>query len=227
MASVIKIASGSKLQLALDVPVGQEPDFGMVSTFKTALDDSAFLISVPMKNGQPLPMDESRKLLIRYAVGDQTMLLAGYPDDEVEQGLHRYWKIRRVSEQRQFFKRADERLKVALRVQYRQDTWPLNSDGQIDREDGMSLDISAGGAAFYCNRVFDVGEVCMLSLPRVGTDPAGQAIEDTVAVVCWMRQAPKGSVYRQICGVQFRFGDGSEREQMQAYVSNVKAKYKL
>jgi hypothetical protein len=67
----------------------------------------------------------------------------------------------------------------------------------------------------------------MLSLPRVGTDPAGQAIEDTVAVVCWMRQAPKGSVYRQICGVQFRFGDGSEREQMQAYVSNVKAKYKL
>jgi hypothetical protein len=227
MASALKIESGSKLQLALDVPVGQEPDFSMICTFRKALDDSAFLISVPMKGGQPLPMNENQKLLIRYVVGDETMILAGYPDDEVKEGLRRFWKIRRVTEQRQFFQRADERLKVALRVEYSQDTWPVNDEGKIDREDGMSMDISAGGAAIYLNRHFDVGEVCQLCLPRVGLDPEGQAVENVVALVCWMREAPKGSLYRQICGLQFRFADAGERDRVRAYVAHVKKKYKL
>jgi hypothetical protein len=227
MASALKIESGSKLQLALDVPVGQEPDFSMICTFRKSLDDSAFLISVPMKGGQPLPMNENQKLLIRYGMGDETMILAGYPDDEVKEGLRRFWKIRRVTEQRQFFQRADERLKVALRVEYSQDTWPVNDEGTIDREDGMSMDISAGGAAIYLNRHFDVGEVCQLCLPRVGLDPEGQALEDVVSLVCWMREAPKGSLYRQICGLQFRFADAGERDRMRAYVANVKKKYKL
>jgi hypothetical protein len=227
MAAVTKIESGSKLQLALDVPMGAEPAFTMVSTFKKNLDESAFLISVPMKGGQPLPLDMDQKLLIRYSVGGETMILAGYADDEVKEGLHRCWKIRRVSEQRQFFQRADERLKVALHVQYSQDTWPLNAEGQIVCEDGMSLDISAGGAAIYLNRHFDVGEVCLLSLPRVGVEEAGRAIDSLVAAVCWMREAPKGSIYRQICGLQFRFGDEPERERLRAYVQNVKSKYKL
>jgi hypothetical protein len=227
MASTIKIKSGSKLQLAYDAPVGKEPVFDMVCTFGKALDESAFLISIPMKGGQSLPMDENQKFLIRYGQGDSTMILAGYPDDVVKDGIRRYWKMRRVSEQRQFFQRADERIKVALKVEYMQDTWELNDEGGIDKEDGMSLDISAGGAAIYLNRHFDIGEVCEVTLPRIGTAPEGRAIENIVSAVCWIREAPKGSLYRMICGLQFRFADGSERERVQAYVSNVKKKYKL
>ena len=102
-----------------------------------------------------------------------------------------------------------------------------NADGIIEKEGGMSLDISAGGMALYLNRRFDVGEVCELSLPNIGTSEAGKGIEGIVSVVCWMREAPKGSVYRHICGFQFRFGDGIEKEQLKLYVANIKKKYKL
>jgi hypothetical protein len=225
--SELKIKSGTKLQLALDAPVGKEPDFNMVCTFNKALDESAFLISAPMQGGKRLVLDENQKLLIRYNQGSESMILAGYADDVVKDGIRSYWKIRRVSEQRQFFQRADERLKVALKVDYYQDTWPQNEEGTIDPESGMSLDISAGGAAIYLNRRFEVGEIITMTLPRIGTAPEGKAIPGIVAAVCWQREAPKGSLYHDICGLQFRLGDGPERKRVQAYVSNVKKKYKL
>lgn len=54
----------------------------------------------------------------------------------------------------------------------------------------MSLDISAGGLALYLNRRFEVGEVCEVTLPNIGTAQEGQG-GDVVAVVCWNREAPK------------------------------------
>ena len=227
MAGQVKIRSGSKIHMAFDVPMGQQPEFNMIVTFNKALDESAFLISIPMVGGKNVELDEAQKLLFRYGSGNDIQIFAGYADDIVKEGIRRYWKIRRVSEQRQFFQRADERLKVMLRVEYVQDTWPLNSEGGIDKEDGMTLDISAGGAAIYLNRRFDIGEVCEITLPRVGTSEKGRAISDIVAAVCWMREAPKGSLYRNICGLQFRFSDDAERDRLRAYVENVKVKYKL
>lgn len=118
MSGTLEIRSGTKLTMAFDVPMGKEPEFNLVCTFAKALDESAFLISIPMKGGKVLPLDENQKLLIRYGKGEDVMILAGYADDIVKEGLRRYWKIRRVTEQRQFFQRKDERLKVALGIQY-------------------------------------------------------------------------------------------------------------
>lgn len=227
MAGVIKIKNGTKLQMAFDAPIGEQPKFNMLCTFYKALDESAFLISIPMVNGKPLPMDEKQKLLIRYGSGSAAQIMAGYVDDEVKDGIRRYWKIRRVAEQRQFFQRSDERIKVTLKVEYKQETWAVNDDGIIPKEDGMSLDISAGGAAIYLNRRFDVGEICELSLPRIGTTDKGRAIEDIVGTVCWMREAPKGSLYRNLCGLQFRFAGPEEKQRLQIYLENVKDKYRL
>ena len=226
MAGELKIRSGTKLSLAFDVPVGEDPQFNLICTFAKSLDESAFLVSVPMKEGKALPLDESQKLLIRYGQGEESMILAGYADDIVKEGLHRYWKIRRVTEQRQFFKRADKRLKVALGIEYVQDTWPVNYDGIIEKEEGLSLDISAGGLALYLNRVFNVGEICEVTLPNIGTSEEGAGCE-LVTVVCWNRQAPKGSLYRNICGLQFRYGDDAEKERIRAYLSYLKKKYRL
>ena len=212
--------------MAADVTIGEEPNFNMICTFNKSLDESAFLISIPMVGGKPMEADESTKLLIRYGTGNDAMILAGYVDDVVKDGIRRYWKIRRVSEQRQFLQRTDERLKVTLRVEYKQETWAVNADGVIPKEDGMSLDISAGGAAIYMNRHFDVGEVVELTLPRIGTTEQGKA-QDLVGTVAWMREAPKGSLYRQLCGLKFRFGDPSERQHLQEYIQNVKEKYRL
>jgi len=227
MAGEIKIKSGTKLQMAYDAAMGTEPNFNMICTFSRSLNESAFLISIPMVNGKPLEVDETQKLLIRYGSGNDAMILAGYVDDIVKEGIRRFWKIRRVSEQRQFFQRADERVKVTLRVEFKQETWAVNAEGVIPKEDGMSLDVSAGGAAIYMNRRFDVGEVCELTLPRIGTSDKGKAIEDIISTVCWMREAPKGSLYRNLCGLQFRFGDPSEKQRLQEYLENVKEKYKL
>ncbi|MGN1196199.1 MAG: PilZ domain-containing protein [Acetatifactor sp.] len=227
MAGALTIRSGTKLRIAFDVPMGKEPEFNMVCTFSKALDESAFLISIPMKDGKVMTINERQKLLICYGQGDNSTILAGYADDVVKEGIRRYWKIRRVSEQRQFLKRADERLKVAIPVQYMQDTWMPDEDGEIEKAKGMSLDISAGGMAAYLNHRFEVGEICEMSLPNIGTAKEGHGIDGIISVVCWMREAPKGSMYRNICGFQFRFGDGAERKQLQNYVAYVKKKYKL
>ena len=226
MAGALKIKTGTKLRMAYDAELGKEPNFNMICTFNRSLNESAFLISIPVVNGKALEVDENQKLLIQYGSGNDAMIFAGYVDDTVKEGVRRYWKIRRVSEQRQFFQRADERVKVTLRVEYSQETWALNADGEIPKEDGMSLDISAGGAAIFMNRHFDVGEIVELNLPRVGTSERGQALTE-VGTVCWVREAPRGSMYRMLCGLQFRFGDSTEKEQLQGYLANVKEKYKL
>ena len=46
--AALNVKKGTKMQLALDTKVGQEPQFNMVSTFNKALDESAFLVSIPM-----------------------------------------------------------------------------------------------------------------------------------------------------------------------------------
>ena len=152
MAGELRIKPGTKLRMALDVPIGQQPQFNLVCTFVRSLDMASFLISIPMQDGQPMPMDDTRKLLIRYGTDKDAMIVAGYADDVVKEGIRRCWKIRRVAEQRQFFQRADERLKVTVPITYSQPTWQLDSDGVIRQEEGLTLDISAGGLASYVDR---------------------------------------------------------------------------
>lgn len=227
MAGELKIRSGTKLHMALDVPIGEEPKFNLICTFVKSLDVASFLISIPMVDGKPMPLDERRKLLIRYGSDKDGMIVAGYADDIVKDGIRRCWKIRRVAEQRQFFQRADERLKVTIPISYSQPTWHPDSDGVIHPEEGLTLDISAGGLAAYVGMRLNVGEVCDVNLPAIGTSKDGRAIEGAVAAVCWTREAPKGSPFRFVCGYQFRFADAEEREQMQAYTANLKKRYKL
>ena len=227
MASELKIPSGTRLHMAYDVPLGKEPDYNMVCTFNKAIDESAFLVSVPMVGGKSLLMDENQKMLIRVNQGGEELVIAAYADDVVKEGIRRYWKMRRVSEQRQFIKRRDERLKIALKVDYFQPTWPIGDDGRIGTEESMTLDVSAGGAALFVNRHFEIGEVIVLTLPRIGIAPEGAAIPEVVAAVCWDREAPKGSSYRFVCGVQFRMGDDAQREQLQDYMLYVKKTFKL
>lgn len=118
------IKRGTKMQLAKETTAWQQPVFDMITTFYKELDESAFLVSVPMVDGKALPIDESQKFLFKYEEGEETRIVAGYVDDAVKEGIRRYWKIRRVTENRQFIKHADVRMKVELPLQFMQDTWP-------------------------------------------------------------------------------------------------------
>ncbi len=227
MAGALQIKQGTKMRVAFDVPANQEPQFNMMSTFNKALDESAFLVSIPMHEGKALIPDENQKMLFRYGEGEESQVIAGYVDDIVKEGIRRFWKVRRVAENRQFVKRVDVRMKVELPITFMQDTWALNSQGEIDKEKGETADISNNGLAVYMNRWFDVGESCRFTLPRIGTVSEGQDAQDVVGTVCWTRELPKGGSYRFLSGVQLRFSDLQERGQMQNYVSFVKKRYKL
>lgn len=221
MAGTLQIKHGAKMRVAYDAPVSQEPKFNMVCTFNKAIDESAFLVSVPMVGGKALIPEDTQKMLFQYGEGDDAQIIAGYVDDTVKEGIRRYWKVRRVTEQRQLIKRIDVRMKIELPVQFMQDTWALNSDGEIDKEQGQTMDISNNGLAVYMNHWFDVGET------RIGTVSSGQKSHDVVGVVCWMRELPKGGAFRFVAGIQLRFADLEERKQMQEYVAYVKKRYKL
>ena len=47
----LSIKRGTKMQLAKEAAVGQQPVFNMISTFNKELDESAFLVSIPMMEG--------------------------------------------------------------------------------------------------------------------------------------------------------------------------------
>lgn len=227
MAEALKIKRGTKLHFGFDTAGKEEIKFTMLCTFYKALDNSAFLVSVPMAGGKPLKPDETKKMVFRYNVGDQENVVAGYVDDTVKEGIRTYWKIRRVTENRQFVQRVDVRMKVELPVKYMQDNWALNSDGEIDKENGQTMDISNNGLAVYVNRWFDVGETCIFTLPRIGTASTGKPETEVVGVVCWMRELPKGGPFRFVTGIQLRFANVEERRSMQEYVAYVKTRYKL
>lgn len=227
MAGALLITSGTKMNIAYDVPVGQDLKFDLISTFARSIDESAFLISVPLKQGKPLKADPSQKLLIKYSLGNEQNIIAGYVDDEVKEGIRKYWKIRRVQEQRLFFERSDERYKVALHIEYMQDSWKPNEDGIIEKEEGMTLDISYGGLAMFVNRRFDVGETLFNTFPKIGTNDEGRLKEEIPGVVCWMREASKGSPYKFVTGLKLKFGSDEEKEVFKNYVSYVKTRYKL
>ena len=145
MAGELKIRAGTKLRMALDVPIGEQPKFKLICTFVKSLDVASFLISIPMVDGKPMPIDERRKLLIRYGADKDGMIVAGYADDVVKEGIRRCWKIRRVAEQRQFFQRADERLKVTIPITYSQPTWRPDDQGNICPEEAVRVAVWRNG----------------------------------------------------------------------------------
>ena len=53
--------------MAFDSQVGEEPKFDLVCTFAKALDESAFLISIPMKDAKKLsglPISSLRSIIL-------------------------------------------------------------------------------------------------------------------------------------------------------------------
>ncbi len=218
----LQIKPGTKLQVAFDVPMGQKTDFNMMATFKEAIDDAYFLISAPMLAGKPLLLDENQKLLMQYSVGDNTFMIAAYPEAVQKAGIRTYWKMRQVAEQRTFFKRRDERFKVAMRVEYQRD----NVDNP-ETEDAMTVDVSAGGVAICLNEYPDVGEALQVQMPAVRLQGQRHELPVQLGIVCWVRQAPKGSLYRNVCGLQFRYANDLERETVKEYMGYVREKYKM
>lgn len=149
-------------------------------------------------------------------------MLAGYPESVEKKGIRTYWKMRKVAEQRTFVRRRDERFKVAMRLTYQRDNAPTP-----EPEDAMTIDVSAGGLAIYLNDYPDVGEALAVQMPTIRLQGERHELPEQLGIVCWVRRAPKGSLYRNVCGLQFRYADDMERELVKEYVGYIRAKYKI
>ena len=51
----LKIKSGTKMKMAFN---SDNPEFNFVTTFNKALDESAFLVSIPLKDGKALTVKD-------------------------------------------------------------------------------------------------------------------------------------------------------------------------
>ena len=219
----LQIQPGTKLQVAFDAPMGTQPDFNMLATFKKAIDEAFFLMSAPLLNGKPLPLDISQKFHLRYTVGTDTLMIAAYPEAVEKAGIRTFWKMRKVAEERVFLQRRDERFKISMHLTCTRDL----ANGSTETEEAMTADVSAGGMALFLNDYPDVGEALQVNLPPIVLDGQTHEIASQLGIVCWVRQAPKGSVYRNVCGLQLRFGDDLEREALGNYINHLRAKFKL
>lgn len=121
-----------------------------------------------------------------------------------------------------FVKRRDERFKVAMRLTYQRDNAPTT-----EPEDAMTIDVSAGGLAVYLNDYPDVGEALSVQMPTIRLQGERHELPEQLGIVCWVRRAPKGSLYRNVCGLQFRYADDMERELVKEYVGYIRTKYKI
>lgn len=209
----LKIQQGSKLSIAL----GNDADFTLKSTFEKNINDTSFLVSVPMSDGKRADIDEFQKLLFKYEISDSAYVVEGFIDDYVKQGIRNYWKIRKVSENREFFQRSNERVKSRLNIKIGKRWWSPEGVDAVEELEALTLDISAGGLAMFMDATLSVGEVVEATLPKQGRKKEVYVKAET----CWVRQTEKGNAYRQIIGLRFIFMDSKEREKIEKYVSGL------
>ena len=170
-----------------------------MATFKETIDDAYFLVSVPMLAGKPLLLDENQKFLMQYSVGDNTFMIAGYPEAVEKVGIRTFWKMRQVAEQRTFFKRRDERFKVSMHLEYQRD----NVDNP-ETEDAMTIDVSAGGVAIYLNDYPDVGEALQVQMPTIRLQGERHELPVQLGIVCWVRRRHRARNGERVHGIRPR-----------------------
>lgn len=211
----LKIKKNSKIKLALD---SEKPSFTIITTFHKQVDEVSILISEPLKSGKTLYIEDNQKLLL--VVND--LFLTGYRDDIICEGIRRYWLIRLVQDQRQYFERRDERYTVMLPIYYRSLLW--HGDNFVKME-GRTQDMSAGGVAMLSNCNFEINETVEIDLSDIGNYEAPKGL---VAHVCWVRDAKKSSGYRNVVGFQFKFkNEKEEKIIVKDYIEEIKKRFNL
>ena len=81
--------------------------------------------------------------------------------------------------------------------------------------------------AIFLNDRPDVGEALDIALPALDLRGETHMLPTQLGITCWVREAPKGSLYRYLCGLQFRYANDFEREQVKEYITYVREKYKV
>lgn len=211
----LKIKSGGKVELVLGG--GDKKPFEVKSTFEKNVNEASFLISVPMSQGKRLEADPFQKLLIKYELGGGVYVVEGYVDDVAQEGRRTFWKIRKVSENREFFQRTDERIKVNLEITFTKRWWTPEGLDSAEELNAITMDVSAGGLAMLMNAPLAVGEIVEVGLPSVKRKRGVSLSGET----CWFRETEKGNAFRYMAGLKFVFITPKDKDRMYKYIEAV------
>jgi len=217
----LKIPYGTKLMIAYDN--GQPltlADYDMRSSFRENLNSVSALISAPLRSGNPVEMDFSKRLCIRYEVGGETYLFDAYADDEIMDGIRNCWKIRKISEPRAFSLRQHERFKMVVQVGYVRIAKLVQGLDSRFYDIGKTMDVSKGGIGFYLNTEVEIGEILLLNFPPIESMERSHnfAIRSEV---CWMRlcnSTQQRNGYGYLCGLKFIYDNAADSDYMEQYI---------
>ena len=71
-------------------------DIKPATKLRLALDESVFLVSIPLVDGKAYIPDENQKILFQYGAGEETQVLAGYVDDLCAASVHSFIQCRKM-----------------------------------------------------------------------------------------------------------------------------------
>ncbi|MDD2568536.1 MAG: PilZ domain-containing protein [Clostridia bacterium] len=213
--SKLKISSGTKIDLQL-IKDNEKKVLALKSTFEKNVDDVSLLISAPLHKGKYIIFEQFDKLSIKYYQVQTKHILFGYIEDYVQIGLRNYWQVHMVSEERQFVRRAHERIKALLRVSYNKYAGE-NTFQKQDKMYALSRDISAGGISLRINRYLEPKEIIEVTLPPLGKIKSfSQKVEAR-----WIMATENNKAFSYVAGFRFIFKNSTEKENLKAYVSSL------
>lgn len=215
----VRIPVGSKLTLYYES--GGVETFEMKSTFEKSVSDVSFLISAPIRNNSYIDIDCFRQILVKYKLGDITQMIPVYPEERVTVGKRVFWRVRQVGAAREFIPRIDKRYSVFFPASYASVSWDPDNPLSGERLPAQTMDLSAGGVALFMASDPKVGEVMNVIFPQSGSVKAVMQ----KAEVCWIREAKKGSPYRNMSGLKFLFSTEQEKTDMIKYINMAIVKY--
>ena len=208
----LNIVSGTKLELQLLGKQGQKP-LGLKSSFEKAVGKNCLLISAPFYEGNYANFEHQDALNIQYWRGTSKRILFGYIEGSVQRGLRNYWRVKIISEEREFVFRAYERIKTGLRVSYT-GCMPENQAGEPHIMYALSYDISAGGISLRLHGYVEPEALLELNLPPLGTIKGFTQ----KAEVRWIMATENNKAFSYAAGMRFVFANAEERENMKAYI---------
>lgn len=211
----LKIPSGTKIDLQL-IKDNEKKVLALKSTFEKNVDDVSFLVSAPLHKGKYIIFEQFDKLTIKYHQGQTKRILSGYIEQYVQIGVRNYWQVHIVSEEREFVRRAHERIKASLRVSYNKYTME-NIMQKRDKMYALSRDISAGGVSLRINEYLQPEEIVEVTLPPLGNIKSFSQ----KAEARWIMSTENNKAFSYIAGFRFIFKNSEEKESMKTYVSSL------
>ncbi|MCL2216051.1 MAG: PilZ domain-containing protein [Defluviitaleaceae bacterium] len=202
-----QLKSGSRVQI--QKPGDGHTDGYMCKVEVLMTDKREVLIHAPVSQGKPVRLCPGEKFVLRLLMENSTFRykaeLLGYTDVDGFDVL----KFRLEDGGEKIQRRSAFRFNCALEVSF---SIIYSSGQQSERETGLVIDLSAGGAKIYSDKKLNVGYLLNIDL-RIGDD-----LLVAFGDVRTLTELPRESKYKYQYGIRFTMMPESDKEVIIRYM---------